>query len=283
MRIALVKSHVLSEPDPDEAPLLAALRERGCDACPLAWDDPGGPDLASFDVLTIRAAWNYHHQPDDFSAWLDNAESSARLVNDAETVRWNMHKSYLADLDRAGIETVPTAFFPHGATPFAERFLAERGWDDIVIKPAVSGGSRRTRRFMFSERDQAQAFLAELAATGDVMVQPYMPSVEQGGEVAIVWIAGEVTHVVEKAPRFDGEAESVRGRPATDAERKLASRVVAAGGRDVLYARVDVINDEQGKPLLSELELIEPSLFFQHGPGSVERFADALVAIVRAC
>ena len=44
-----------------------------------------------------------------------------------------------------------------------------------------------------------------------------------------------------------------------------------------LYARVDLIRDQKGEPVVLELELIEPSLFFRFAVGSAERLAAALV------
>ena len=44
----------------------------------------------------------------------------------------------------------------------------------------------------------------------------------------------------------------------------------------LLYARVDLIQDADGHPVVLELELTEPSLFFAHATGSAERFADAI-------
>ena len=44
-----------------------------------------------------------------------------------------------------------------------------------------------------------------------------------------------------------------------------------------LYARVDLIRDQQGEPVVLELELIEPSLFFPYSAGSAEKFAAAVV------
>ena len=44
-----------------------------------------------------------------------------------------------------------------------------------------------------------------------------------------------------------------------------------------LYARVDLIRDADAAPRVLELELTEPSLFFAHAAGSVERFAALLL------
>ncbi len=50
----------------------------------------------------------------------------------------------------------------------------------------------------------------------------------------------------------------------------------------LLYARVDVVTDDDGEPVLMELELVEPSLFTDLAPGALERFADAVVARAEA-
>ena len=65
----------------------------------------------------------------------------------------------------------------------------------------------------------------------------------------------------------------------------------ATGGRPVavlvdgvdgplLYARVDLVPDDAGRPVVLELALAEPSLFFSLADGSLDRFADALAARV---
>lgn len=149
----------------------------------------------------------------------------------------------------------------------------------MVIKPAISAGSFRTRRFRHGQAAEGQAFLDALAAEGDVMVQPYMPAIEHGGERALVWIDGEFTHAVGKSPRFsDGEERVSQATPVSDFERRFGefvlSRVPDADG--LLYARVDLIPDDDDAPRLSELELIEPSLFLLQHPPALARFTKAI-------
>ena len=43
-----------------------------------------------------------------------------------------------------------------------------------------------------------------------------------------------------------------------------------------LYARVDLMPDEEG-PMVSELELIEPSLYLVQSPAALDRFVRAIV------
>lgn len=283
MRVALVNCAALPEPDPDEAPGLAAFRDRGHDAQTLAWDDPAA-DPGGFDLCLLRAAWNYVHHLDRFLAWCDRAASSGRIANRPAIVRWNAHKGYLPQLERGGVPIVPTLLVPRGEGNDAPGVLAAARWDDVVVKPAVGAGSYLTRRFRAGEHAAAARFLDEHTSNRDMLVQRYMASVERSpGECAIVWIDGEVTHVVEKSPRFDGDDESVRGREACGTEVRFAERTVHAAttllGERPMYARIDVMTDDEDRLVLSELELIEPSLYFDLGPGSADRFVRAAEAI----
>jgi len=199
-RIALVTCRVLPEPDPDQEPLLAALRGAGLEAELLAWDDPAS-DPAAFDLCVLRSCWNYFERPEEFVAWIERADAVSRLVNPPEVVRWNLHKSYLAELRDGGVPIVPTVWIERGERADLRQTLAQQGWTDVVIKPAVSAASFSTRRFSLdrpegrpgggpdvaeSALERGQRFLEALAAERDTMVQRYMPTVETSGERALV-------------------------------------------------------------------------------------------------
>jgi hypothetical protein len=148
----------------------------------------------------------------------------------------------------------------------------------VVVKPAVSAASFATRRFAPAAAEAAEAHLAALAADRDVLVQPFLTAVEGYGERALIWIDGELTHAVRKTPRFAGEDETVSpaGVPIAAAEAALARRAVDAVGASLLYARIDVAPGPDGTPVLMELELVEPSLYFGQGPAGLARFVTAL-------
>ncbi|MEZ5967130.1 MAG: hypothetical protein R3F56_25065 [Planctomycetota bacterium] len=301
MRVALITCRQLPEPDPDQEPLLVALRQRGVDAVMHAWDGDG--TLDGFDLGILRSCWNYHLEPERFLAWLDAADRSTRLLNPTPVLRWNLHKRYLQELGSRGLPVVPTVFVERGAarrsaeqpgtvrckasattddscrsaTPSFAAILDEHGWSRAVIKPSVSAASFRTRVFARDEAEPAQAFLAELLLDRDAMVQRYVPSVEQAGEKALVWIDGEWTHGVHKRPRFQGDDEQVSPAvPLDDRECALGARALATVGDGLLYARLDVISDDNGELLVSELELLEPSLFLQQHPPALQRLSDAI-------
>ncbi len=275
--VALASCRELPEPDPDAAPLALALRAAGIEAAVLAWDDPRA-DWSRAPLTVLRSTWNYPTRRAEFLAWAERAAATSDLWNPLPVVRWNTHKAYLLELERQGVPIAPTLLLPRGSTVTLDEVLGPRGWREVVLKPAVSAASRGTRRFGPREADAGEQHLRRLLEDHDVLLQRYLPSVEGHGERALVWIDGELTHAVRKRPRFEGEDESVSTAsvPISPAEARLARRVIETVGHPLLYARVDVAPGALDEPLLMELELVEPSLFFLQCPPALERFVAAI-------
>ena len=236
-----------------------------------------------FDRLILRSSWNYHLIPVEFIAWVDTAARHTRLSNSAPIVRWNFHKQYLESLAAAGIRTVPTAWLRQGTEASLRRILEANGWTDFVVKPSISASSWRTHRFRVERNElaQAESTLEELLPDRDMMVQPYVRGVDTTGEKAVMWIDGAVTHAVRKTPRFVGQGEFVTGATEiSPAERAIAERsievAVAETGARPLYARVDLMPDQGEGPMVSELELIEPSLYLAQSPAALDRLVCAI-------
>jgi glutathione synthase/RimK-type ligase-like ATP-grasp enzyme len=276
MPLRIATCRALPEPDEDEQPLLDALAARGVPARMAAWDDPGERWEEPIPTV-IRSTWNYIHHLPAFLSWAERAARAAPLWNPIDVVRANCHKSYLATLAAAGHAVVPTRLFGRGSRVELAAVLAEEGISDVVIKPAVSAASFGTGRFAAGEEAAAQAHLDGLLAAGDALVQGYVASVEGYGERAVVWIDGALTHAVRKAPRFSGEHETVSGAlPIAADERAAAEAALAPWAERLLYGRVDLARDASGRPMIMELELIEPSLFLVRHPPALARLADAL-------
>lgn len=273
MRIALATCLHIPEPDVDEPLMLDAFAKAGAEAKLLAWDDPKAP-FGDFDLVVLRSTWNYFEHLDAFLEW---AGRTRHLRNPPEIVRWNAVKTYLRDLEARGIDVVPTKFVAKGENAR----LADVAWKDVVVKPVVSAGSFCTERFEHDD-PRGQVFLDGLSRERDVMIQKWMPAVNDYGERSLVWIDGEITHAIRKSPRFAGGVESVSDEmPITPEERAFAERVIAAAqSKDLLYGRVDIIRDE-GTLRLMELELVEPSLFFKQCPRALDRFVESAMKLVR--
>jgi glutathione synthase/RimK-type ligase-like ATP-grasp enzyme len=285
-RIALATCRELPAGDEDAGPLLAACAGAGLDTDWRSWDDPA-VDWGSYDLVVVRATWDYASRRDEFTAW---AASVPRLANPADVITWNTDKTYLRELAGAGVPVVPTAWFEPGAP------ADWPDWPDLVVKPTVSAGSQDTARYGPDERDRARAHADRLLDAGrPVMVQPYLAGIDTAGESMLVHLGDGYSHAFRKeAILRPGESaetdalfrpEEVSAREPTDAERAVAEAALAAvpGGPDrLLYARVDLLPDESGDPVVIELELTEPSLWLSSAPGSADRFAAAIRAALPA-
>jgi glutathione synthase/RimK-type ligase-like ATP-grasp enzyme len=249
MRLALATCDWLPELDPDDAPLLEALDG----AEPVVWSDPE-VDWPAYDAVLIRSVWDYFVRHDEFLTWLDALP--VPMWNPAETIRWNSEKTYLRELEQRGVPTIPTAW--DGEVP----------WDDAIVKPTIAGGSLGLRR----------ATKGEPIEPG-FMAQPFLPDIVSAGELSLVFFDGELSHAIRKVPaegdiRVQPEHGGRISAAAPSAEEVVvAERVLEAAGRDLLYARVDLVGDG----LLIELEAIEPRFFFEHAPAEAPaRLAEAL-------
>ncbi|WP_315094853.1 hypothetical protein [uncultured Cellulomonas sp.] len=297
-RLALATCAELPELDADDHALRDALLERGVATDVVVWDDPT-VDWGTYPHVVIRSTWDYTDRPAQFADWTRKVEHTSTLLNPAAVVGWNIDKTYLRDLEKAGLPIVPTIWLD------PERNLDSRAihtrfpaFGDFVIKPTVSAGSRDTGRYdagVTQQRSLAITHAKNLLSVGRrVMIQRYLRHVDTAGETALVFMDGKFSHSVRKGALLEGpfrteqvlyRDETLTARDASDAERDLAERVVAAlpgiaPGVDgpLLYARVDLILDDDGNPVVLEVELTEPSLFFAYADGSAGRFADAIIA-----
>ncbi len=271
---------------PDDRCLLRSLREAGLDAHPVVWEDPH-QDWRETKLAVIRSAWDYAFRRDQFVAWAERAAAQTTLWNSSRVVRWNTHKRYLCDLAARGVPVVPTVVLEAGSTARLEEVLEERGWEDAVLKAAVAQSGRYAMLVPRQKRAQGQAHLDRLLPHEDLLVQPYITSVTHQGELSLVFIEGHCTHAARKRPAhgdfrvhddYGGEVELESPGPA---ELATALAALAAVGEPVHYARADVVSGPGGQPLIMELELVEPELFFRLSPAAVERLTAAVLGQLR--
>lgn len=290
--VALVSARAARAEDEDLPPLVAAFSAAGAQVQIADWDD-ARIEWARFDVALLRSTWDYSQRLPEFLAWVERTAALTRLLNPVPVVRWNADKHYLGELGKAGLPVVASTFAEPGADPAAvlAQFLAREACAEFVVKPAVSAGSRDTRRHARTANEEALAHVRRLLeAQRSVLLQPYLPAVETAGETALIFIAGRFSHAIRKGALLPAGApatralfapEQITARSAQRDELQVAERVLAALPFGVLpYARIDLIRDASHEPCLLELELIEPSLFFAHAPGAAQRLAAATLALV---
>jgi hypothetical protein len=278
----LVSCTELPSGDGDDDAVVPALSALGFAVSWAPWDSSF--DFASADAVILRATWDYAARRSEFLAWCESVPS---LMNPAEVVRWNTDKSYLVELLDAGLAVVPTSL----VAPDSAASLPAFPSSDFVVKPSVGAGSRGAARF--AGGGDASAHVAGLHAEGHTaLIQPYQSSVDTAGELALVYLGGIYSHAFSKGAMLGATMDSSglylseKLAPASPPEDAVAlaedvldaaSALLGILRAELLYARVDLVRGADGKPLLLELELTEPSLGFrQTDPAAATRFASAV-------
>jgi hypothetical protein len=284
--IALVTAVAARGVDEDMPSLESALRNAGADVTIAEWDRPH--DWSRFDIAVLRSTWDYPQRFAEFLGWAEAVSQQTNLLNPLSAVKWSCDKHYLADLAAKQVPTVRTIFIEPGERPGPriDELLASPDVEEFVVKPAVGAGSRDAQRFGREERADAAAHAQRmLDEQRSVLLQPYLDKVDELGETALMYFEGKFSHAIRKGPllkKKEGPTtelfakEAITPRVPDASELRVGAQALEAMPFDTpLYARVDLIRDEQGAPVVLELELIEPSLFFPFSAGSAERFAAA--------
>jgi glutathione synthase/RimK-type ligase-like ATP-grasp enzyme len=287
-RIAFVTCAALTELDPDDRILRTAVEAQGLDVVPAVWDDPA-VDWSDFALILLRSPWDYHERHAAFLDWVARAGRAAPTWNAPEVVAWNSDKTYLRGLAARGVPTVPTRWLSRGERVDLAAVLAEAGWLEAIVKPTVGLGSSGLIRFdAHAAGGGAQAHLDELLASGDAMLQPFVPTLETEGELSLVYLGGSLSHTVRKRPRAgEFRVQSDYGAVATAATPTAAQLAVAEAALACVegeprYARVDLVAGDGGAPWLMELELIEPALYLEVDGDAAGRLARMLAEAVAA-
>ena len=256
-----------------------ALDQAGIAVVPTPWtahvDDASG--LREFARVLPLLAWGYHF---DHARWLRACATWQRegiaLANPAGVLAWNSDKRYLSELAASGVAIPFTTFTDQLRQDVVDRMFEQTNAEEIIIKPAISGGAWKTVR---ARRGDA----IEPVDGITMLVQPYLPTIEHEGETSLLYFGGHLSHVVNKRPvagefrvqeEFGGVYRVLDTPPA--GALALAEQVLAAIDAPLLYARIDVVPDAEGRWLLMEAELIEPDFYLGSDPAQGAGFARAL-------
>jgi glutathione synthase/RimK-type ligase-like ATP-grasp enzyme len=290
--VALVTDEASLPIDYDMSLLLDACKAVGLYPEVCDWEDQA-VEWWRYDCVLLRSPWTYVNQLSTFLAWCERVDAVTDLCNPLPVLRWSLDKAYMVDLAAQGVPVVPSTIVAPDTDPsvVVRQVLAlSPAAEEIVVKPTVGAYSKDVRRFARSSEADAAAHAARLHSNGfAALVQPYMESVDRFGETDLIYFDGAYSHAIRKSPMLmpDGTVnvptfDSRTPREADEDERAVASAALAAAGahlgldRPLLYARVDVIRDSQGAPVVLELELCEPSLNLPFADQGAKRFAQAV-------
>jgi glutathione synthase/RimK-type ligase-like ATP-grasp enzyme len=260
------------------ARMVAPLEAAGMAVAAVDWTTD--EDLQGFDLVLALLAWGYHRDGDWASQVARWQAAGVRLQNPPAVLRWNADKAYLADFEAKGAPVVPTIFVEQVTEAALRDAAAHFGTDRLVAKPRISASAFRTIRW-------SPGTPLDGAPTDAAMIQPFMAGVLDGGEPSLLYFGGRFSHAVSKRPQpgdfrvqpeFDGILAPCEPWPD---ELAAAEAALAAAGEPLLYARVDLVRDVRGRPVLMELEAVEPDLFLGYDPAAPARFAEAVAGAAR--
>jgi glutathione synthase/RimK-type ligase-like ATP-grasp enzyme len=272
----------------DDRLLQAALTARGLSSARVDWADES-IDWAQFKCAVFRTTWDYFERFNEFNVWLDGVSDGTRLCNPLSTVRWNMNKRYFVHLAMGEIPIVPSAFLALGSDTKLPELMDQRGWEEVVFKPCVSGAARHTYRVPRADAERMQPLFASLVAAEQVVVQSFMKDVVATGEDTLMLFNGKYSHAVRKVPKAgdfrvqDDHGGTVQPYTPTDEQVELAERTMRVISNILpmpVYGRVDLVRDNWDRLAVMELELIEPELWLRFHPPAADHFADGVVAFL---
>lgn len=273
-----------TDPDDEDAVLLEFLKAKGLEAELAVWSDPE-KDWTGYEAIILKSPWDYHERLEEFMSWLDHVGAlGLRCLNPVEVVKWNLDKHYLKDIAAAGLPVLRSEFIAKGGRIELGDYFDQFNTDTLIVKPAVSGGSKNTFKIGREEAAAYSGKITELVNSEAYLVQPFVSQIQSEGEWSFLFFAGEYSHcVLKKTSQGDFRVQDKFGgtvHPQTAPLELLvqADKYVREFAGGCLYCRVDGVNIG-GVFHLMELELIEPALFLSAEPESFERYYNALMSL----
>jgi glutathione synthase/RimK-type ligase-like ATP-grasp enzyme len=278
----------------EDGMLMEALVKRGLKVGRVNWDNPDF-DWTSARYIIFRTTWDYFERFPEFDRWLERTRGLTSMINPYKIIRWNIDKHYLLDLQKNGINIPPTLFIEPGDPRSLDEICESSGWSDMILKPAVSGGARHTYKLCAGDHGMKRSItdkhagdisihedmFRELITNESMMLQEFQRRVTEEGELALMVFGGRYSHtILKKAKPGDFRVQddfggSVHDYRAGQEEIEFAEKVVSVCKPLPVYARVDIIRDNNNDLCVTELELIEPELWFRNHPPAAESFANA--------
>ncbi|MDN3646303.1 hypothetical protein QWY75_08835 [Pontixanthobacter aestiaquae] len=268
------------EHDLQVAALRPALEERGGSLTEIDWHSPL-EDCVRFDLVLLGTVWDYQDHADSFLAKIEAIAASGVMVcNAPELVRWNIDKIYLKELAENGALTIPTVWSDNPGYADIAGAFDHFECDRVVAKLRVSGGAEGQHSF---SRDHMPA--RDWRMGGGAMIQPFLPAIQEEGELSFIFIDGAFSHAILKtAATGEYRIQSLYGGQETqitpsDSDIAAALSVLSSlPGDTPLYARIDMLRADGGGLMVMEAEVIEPFLYPVQGPDLGARMAEAIAA-----
>lgn len=265
----------------DDEHAIQPLERLGWDVSTVSWRQTEVP-WRYYDAVVIRSTWDYWDDVPSFLNALEQIDGETRLANPMDLVRWNLSKTYMRELESAGIQIVPTTWPDSVDVTGFGQFFERLDSEELVIKPVIgANGDDAYRVSAGDSMDRLQQICARFTDK-NAMVQRFMPHILQEGEYSLFYFNGDFSHAIRKVPaasEFRSQEEHGAEILSVTPDEMLLLRgqlALEALLTTPLYARIDFVRSENGDYSVMEQELIEPSLYLRMDPEAPGRFAHAI-------
>ncbi len=261
--------------------LLEELSNLDLNVCKKDWSDKSFI-WSNTKYAIFRTTWDYFNRYEEFFNWIEETKNKTKFINTAEIIKWNVDKKYLKELSDKGINIAPTIFIEKNKHQTLKNLFKRTNWKEAVIKPAVSGAARHTYRISSNNYKKFENIFKELVKNECMLFQEFLNSIVIKGEISLIVVNGIYTHAVKKTAKKgdfrvqDDHGGKVERYDPNKNEIKFAEKCINKCLQMPMYARVDLIYDNNNKISLSELELIEPELWFRKNKSSAKLLAKSI-------
>ncbi len=240
------------------------------------WDDKNF-DWSMTKSAIFRSTWDYFDRYPEFSEWLNRTKKLTHFINPIELINWNIDKHYLRELEQKGIRIPASYFIEKGDKRSLKEVIDNLNWHEFILKPVISGGGRHTYRFKKDGIQALEDIFKELLKDESWMLQEYQEQITTKGEVAFMVFGGKYSHaVLKKAKQGDFRVQddfggTIHAYEASQEEIEFVEKAFQAVSPTPVYARVDVLWNNEDELCLGEIELIEPELWFRMSNNSAKK------------
>ncbi len=285
MKIGLLTCQRLPDLTPADQLLIPELAKHNVTAKAVIWDDPN-VIWTDFDYLIFRNTWDYYEKESQFNLWLSTIKKlGIKTLNSIDIIEQNKHKFYLRELQNQEITIIPTVFIEKTKDLNLAKIIPSH-WKKAVIKPAFSAGSYLTEVFEIADINKINTQYQNIALEKDLLLQEFKPEIGTEGETSLIFFNKKFSHAVNKKPKagdfriqvqFGGIYTDVSPSPEVIQQ---AQTIVNTFPNQLLYARVDGIIINNNIQLM-EVECIEPDLYFNYCEGSLQRFVNETLDLIK--
>lgn len=261
--------------------LINELKQCGLKVIRKSWDDPDF-DWSSTSYALFRATWDYFHRFEEFNSWLNNTAMLTCFINSYSLIQENIDKRYLQTLQQKDINIPPTLFLDRNESRTLQKLLEMTGWERAILKPAIAGGARHTYLIDYDNVDEYQSIFAQLNAQENMLLQQFQEQIATKGEVSFIVFGGTYSHAVLKKVKEgdfrvqDDFGGTVHPYIASEQERSFVEKIIEQLKCTPVYARVDVMWDNNNNLCLSELEMLEPELWLRIDKNAAKSMSTAI-------